>query len=576
MSTVSFSSTLQPTTATTTATSSSLLSSSYKRHAQAVVELLRLIAWLWVGRCRIEAQLVRWLIKRIWWSAVGGLVVLYQLAWWLVHWQSAMWLATYDASVEERIPSLVHAAYRAHAMATRLCFSRAPSFGYAMQHALADAAHLYFSHAGGVMVKVVQLVAPQLHRYAPHTYDVLKQFCDEVTPMSARDLARVLSPTYVAQTFVFFDPVALKAGHVGQAHRARLYDAQVGKEVDVIVKVKRYGIDDRIQAQLLCVGWMIHFIEWARIPVLSHLGFKRRLPLLTRMLIQQLDYELERTETEWFAATFAAHPTIRIPRVYGAACTSNCLVLEFLDGVPLHRMTPQDHVAFRAHRPLRRAMVAFVCRTSYILRHFQADPHPGNILYLRGENKIGLLDFGLTGTMSEEEAVIEKAFLCAVVNRKWDDAARVMTDHLYELRADLPSLDPITRAKLLTRAADIVQRTLGSTCARFQDFALEIVPLYLDHGYEPSTCFTIFELTLVSAEGSLHIAFPDESVWDMFREIGSEVGLPFLAPDTASDEEKARKQAHVNAIEKMNAGMKRAKEAAAAAAAATAATTKST
>src|SRR5690625_6669597 len=64
-----------------------------------------------------------------------------------------------------------------------------------------------------------------------------------------------------------------------------------------------------------------------------------------------------------------------------------------------------------------------------ILEHgfFHADPHPGNIMYLP-ENRIGLLDFGMVGQLSEQRRHEVAALIYGLVSRDADTVVSLLVD----------------------------------------------------------------------------------------------------------------------------------------------------
>ena len=121
-----------------------------------------------------------------------------------------------------------------------------------------------------------------------------------------------------------------------------------------------------------------------------------------RSIRQELDYRLEARNAEAFHHKFAGHPHVRIPRVYWSYTRPRVLTLELLEGVQL-RDLPQEVWTLEERRRLAYLMTD--TWMTMIFRHgfFHADPHPANIFALDDGEVIGLVDFGQTGALSDDD-----------------------------------------------------------------------------------------------------------------------------------------------------------------------------
>ena len=94
-----------------------------------------------------------------------------------------------------------------------------------------------------------------------------------------------------------------------------------------------------------------------------------------------------------------------------------------------------------------------------VFRHgfFHADPHPANILVLGAPDRIGLVDFGLAGKLTDED--ISKA------TRLFIDAANENVDALPQRLADLGVRYP-KRAGGAARAPSSASSSTATTARR--------------------------------------------------------------------------------------------------------------
>jgi len=135
---------------------------------------------------------------------------------------------------------------------------------------------------------------------------------------------------------------------------------------------------------------------------------------------QELDFEIEASHIERFGRNFQHDDTVYIPLVYRELSTKRVITMEHVQGVRLsdvlERVLPQFDRKVIAARGAQ-----LVLKQIFDHGFFHADPHPGNILILDG-NVIGVLDFGMMGSLTERHREQLGLVMMGVVNR---DARRV-------------------------------------------------------------------------------------------------------------------------------------------------------
>ncbi|MFN4120124.1 ABC1 kinase family protein [Acidovorax sp.] len=194
--------------------------------------------------------------------------------------------------------------------------------------------------------------------------------------------------------FARFDTTPLAAASIAQVHRARLHDG-----TEVIVKIRRPGIADTIEADLRLLQRLAALAE-AELPALKPYQPQALVREFARSLRRELDLAGECRQAERIATNLAGLPHIVIARVHWEHTGERINVQDFICGVPghaLHALTPAAGFdrALLARRGTQ-AMLKMILEDGI----FHADPHPGNVFYLPG-NRIAFIDFGMVGRLSE-------------------------------------------------------------------------------------------------------------------------------------------------------------------------------
>ena len=115
-------------------------------------------------------------------------------------------------------------------------------------------------------------------------------------------------------------------------------------------------------------------------------------------LERELDLAVEARNTERFARNFADNLDILVPRVYWEWTSSAMNVQEHIEGIRGNDLVAIDNAGLDRKVLAARGADA-VLKMILVDGFFHADPHPGNVMYLRG-NRIALIDFGMVGRLS--------------------------------------------------------------------------------------------------------------------------------------------------------------------------------
>ncbi|MGI9383495.1 MAG: ABC1 kinase family protein [Methyloligellaceae bacterium] len=210
---------------------------------------------------------------------------------------------------------------------------------------------------------------------------------DELLPQIEQALGR--SPFEV---FADLDPEPHAAASIAQVHLAKLESG-----VPVILKIRRPGIQAKIDADLTILEYLADLVE-SEIQEARRYRPTQVVVQCRRSLERELDLAAEARNIERFARNFADDPHILVPRVYWEWTSSVMNVQEHIAGIRGDDLAGIDAAGVDRKALAERGADA-VLKMILVDGFFHADPHPGNVLYLPG-NRIAMIDFGMVGRLT--------------------------------------------------------------------------------------------------------------------------------------------------------------------------------
>lgn len=222
------------------------------------------------------------------------------------------------------------------------------------------------------------------------------------------------------QVFARFDPEPLAGASIAQVHRAALKDG-----TEVVVKIRRPGIEAKVEADLRLLARLAALVE-SEMPALKPYGPQRLVREFARSLRRELDLAVECRSAERIGANLAPLGFVTVPRVHWQHTGTRINVQDLVDGVPGEDLARAD-AAGLDRRVLAQRGAQAVLKMIVQDGFFHADPHPGNVFYLPG-NRLAFIDFGMVGRLSPQRRDELLQLLLGLVQHEPQAVADVLLD----------------------------------------------------------------------------------------------------------------------------------------------------
>lgn len=220
----------------------------------------------------------------------------------------------------------------------------------------------------------------------------------------------------IEDVFVNFEEAPIGTASIGVVYKAEL---KSGKKV--VVKVKRPGIAKTINTDFEILIYIVQKLEKASSEI-RFLGLSKMIKDFFKSTQNELNFMVEAQNCERLKKnleTIDKEGFLVVPYVYREFSTQEVLVLEFLDGKPFNEFHSLEQLGPLVVERLLRSVEMFT-HTLLADGFFHADLHGGNFFVLP-DQKIGLIDFGLMGTLSKKNRANLVAIIYALVTHNFDN-----------------------------------------------------------------------------------------------------------------------------------------------------------
>ncbi|MDR3059905.1 MAG: hypothetical protein LBU84_17430 [Prevotella sp.] len=192
--------------------------------------------------------------------------------------------------------------------------------------------------------------------------------------------------------FEEINTVPIAAASLSQVYTAILREEQQ----KIIIKVKRKGIREIIEADVLIMKDFAHLLE-KYYDAAKKVGLYNIVCTFENSILSEMSFVQELINIERFRVNFEGNDSIYIPKTYKELSNSNILCMEFIDGIKISDREKLIDNGLNT-TDIASAVVDLYLKQVIDYGFFHADPHSGNIFVLT-TGQIAFIDYGSVGKM---------------------------------------------------------------------------------------------------------------------------------------------------------------------------------
>lgn len=301
----------------------------------------------------------------------------------------------------------------------------------------------------GTALKASQLLSMELGFLPEGMRQELARAHYQVTPLNRALVVKLMRQEFGQDPhtlFQHFEPHAFAAASLGQVHAATLASG-----APVAVKLQYPGMAASIGSDMRMLRSLLQTLGGHSDTLPKASIIERVMADIEHKLAEELDYLHEAQSLQWFAEHLNL-PGLVVPQPVMERTTKRMLTMQRLQGLHLNEwLQTQPSQAQRDH--YGQLLFDTFLHCSFVLRRLQADPHPGNYLFM-ADGQLGLLDFGCTRALSPD--------FCSAISTVWSALLHspLDTTRIQQAYRSLGLIDPALSAhdfctQLLPALADM-------------------------------------------------------------------------------------------------------------------------
>ncbi len=284
---------------------------------------------------------------------------------------------------------------------------------------------------GPTFIKLGQILSTRYDLFSKKDCEELQNLLDNVRPIPYSEIKEIFKHDfgkYPCEIFLEFDENHIASASLSQVYKARLKSGEL-----VAVKIKKPGMEKRIKKDMKIIK-QIFKVAQIFSPSLKALNSVMVLKEFERILLQEVDFENEKRNIINIQKYYSFKDKCEFRNKFGGVsfvdvypefCSKNVLTLNFIEGIPLNKISK---IADNSEYDIIASLGAYLNLSIYVLFNkkyclFPVDPHPANLI-IQKNGKVAVIDLGAIEFIGGENLAKVKNLFFAVYSQNLDESVK--------------------------------------------------------------------------------------------------------------------------------------------------------
>ena len=292
----------------------------------------------------------------------------------------------------------------------------------------------------------------------------------------------------------------------------------------VVIKVLRKNIRERMEDALHKIDFLGQII--GRFPYIRAFNINQLIAENREIMIAQTDLQQEVYNMNLMYKNCLHTDYVTIPKSYPEYSSEDrsFFVMDYIDGCKLSEINEDDKATYCLQ------LAKFGIKCILYNRVYHGDLHPGNILFTKdteGKLRLGIIDFGIMGTLTREEQNYYYKVLTAInESNDYIDLVQLILSNLVEPQEKLVALTPNQHNKMVTELAFIFHNIFSVNRKIEPSILYDISKVLRMNGLYLSKNFCKIQLCMAVADSVISKLSTGTTYLDNIRKVVAEMTIP--------------------------------------------------
>lgn len=276
---------------------------------------------------------------------------------------------------------------------------------------------------GPIFVKLGQSLSMRYDLLPVFIVEDLQKLQDKVSEVSFKKVKSIIESDLqksVNDIFSYINHEPIASASIAQVHVAKLHNG-----CEVVVKVKRPGVEKQIQTDIKLLHKLS--IVFANTKLLKDFKVSEIVSEFDITLEKEMDFSLEASNASQIKRNCAKSNIVYIPKIYWDYTRRSVLVMERVSGIKISDIETLKKNNINLKKVASKMYEMFVIQ-AFNDRLFHADLHPGNLFVSfdsPNDPIIIAVDFGIVGSLSENDRFFLVENFKALCNKDFRKVAKL-------------------------------------------------------------------------------------------------------------------------------------------------------
>ncbi len=373
---------------------------------------------------------------------------------------------------------------------------------------------------GPTFIKFGQIMSVRPDLVPKNYIHELEKLQDGVPSFSFNEAKKIIETSTgkkLNEIFSFFEKKPIASASIAQVHKAILLNGE-----KVAVKVRRPDIEKIVKRDVEIMRFIAKLLE-KHVKALKRYRPSEIVNEFASWSERELNLDIESENIRRFYENFRKSKTTKIPRIYQEYCNNDMIVMEFLNGIELHKLEGRKVKGANIRKAMENGFYS-ILEQVFIHGFFHADPHPSNV-FVMADNKVGWIDFGIVGCFDDQLKDMAGDLFIGIIE---GDSGKII-DVLMDLRSHDDEIDTM---KFRSRLNDVLYpfRASQIKSIRVSKILEDVLDISLDFGIRIPKEFVLFGKSIVTIEGVALTYYPDFRFHEMAQPFIEEIFLHKYEP----------------------------------------------